>query len=79
MFWEYYLEYLWFYDEGSWVATIASTFRVMAFILILPMIAISLLVRLLHPSLSVRVYSTLFISLQGYHFLPYRSHARYRR
>jgi len=43
LLWEYYLEYLWFYDDGSWVARIASTFRVLAFLLIIPMTGISLL------------------------------------
>jgi hypothetical protein len=49
LLWEYYLEYLWFYEDGSWVARVASTFRVLAFVLIIPMILISLLVRIKSP------------------------------
>jgi len=41
--WEYYLENLWFYDQGSWVARVAYTFRVLAFLLIIPMSGITLL------------------------------------
>jgi len=34
--WQYYLEYLWYYDSSSWVAKIAYTIRVFAVLFILP-------------------------------------------
>jgi hypothetical protein len=43
LLWEYYLEYLWFYEPGTGVARIAYTFRVLAFLLIIPMTGITLL------------------------------------
>jgi len=52
LLWGYYLEYLWFYDERSWVARAAYTLRVLAIILIIPMIGISLLVSLPPPFLN---------------------------
>jgi hypothetical protein len=41
--WQYYLEYLWYYDSSSWVAKIASTIRVLAFLLILPVAILGML------------------------------------
>ena len=45
LLWQYYLEYLWFYEPRSWVARIAYTFRVLAFMMIVPVVFIALLVR----------------------------------
>lgn len=43
--WAYYLEYLWFYEPDSWVATIAYSCRVLAVLISLPVIILGLLVR----------------------------------
>jgi hypothetical protein len=43
LLWEYYLEYLWFYQPSSWVARTAYAFRVLAFLLILPITLLTLL------------------------------------
>ena len=42
--WEYYLEYLWYYDSSSWVAKISSAIRVLAFLLVLPVAVLGMLV-----------------------------------
>ena len=44
--WDLYVEYLWEYKPGSWVGSAASTFRVLAFLSILPFAILTLLVRL---------------------------------
>ncbi|KAH9485113.1 hypothetical protein JR316_0002020 [Psilocybe cubensis] len=41
--WAYYLEYLWFYEPDSWVATIAYSCRVLAVLISLPVIILGLL------------------------------------
>ncbi|PPQ89704.1 hypothetical protein CVT25_014105 [Psilocybe cyanescens] len=41
--WAYYLEYLWFYEPDSWVATIAYSCRVLAVLIGLPVIILGLL------------------------------------
>ena len=43
--WDLYVEYLWEYKPGSWVGSAASTFRVLAFLSILPFAILTLLVR----------------------------------
>ncbi|KAF4620626.1 hypothetical protein D9613_000439 [Agrocybe pediades] len=40
--WAYYLEYLWYYEPDSWVARIAYSFRVLAFLVALPFIVLGL-------------------------------------
>jgi hypothetical protein len=45
LLWQYYLEYLIFYEPTSWVGRIAHSFRLLAIIFIMPMVFISLLVR----------------------------------
>jgi len=45
--WTCYLEYLWFYEPDSWVATIAYSFRVFAFLVALPFVILGLLVRMI--------------------------------
>ena len=42
--WEYYLEYLWYYHPESYVARIASTFRVLAVVITIPVVILALLV-----------------------------------
>lgn len=42
--WQYYLQYLWHFSPDSWVAKVAYTFRVLAIILILPLLILALLV-----------------------------------
>lgn len=44
--WNLYLEHLWDYKPGSWVQRTASSFRVLAFIVIMPFAILTLLVRL---------------------------------
>ncbi|KAI0789111.1 hypothetical protein C8Q75DRAFT_703073, partial [Abortiporus biennis] len=41
--WDLYIEYLWNYEEGSWVNSIASYFRILAFLLIAPFVLLTLL------------------------------------
>ncbi|TRM69300.1 hypothetical protein BD626DRAFT_390971 [Schizophyllum amplum] len=41
--WHYYIDYLWFYDNNSWVAHAAYSCRVMAVLLLLPIIILTLL------------------------------------
>jgi len=41
--WDLYVEYLWNYQQGSWVATIASACRVLAFVVVTPFIILTLL------------------------------------
>jgi len=41
--WHYYLQYLWYYDSSSWVARISSTIRVLAFLLVLPVVILGML------------------------------------
>ena len=45
--WRSYLEYLWFYEPDSWVARIAYAARVIAFLVVLPLVVFALLVSLL--------------------------------
>lgn len=42
--WNWYIHYLWNYDSDSWVATIASAFRLWAILAILPTLILGLLV-----------------------------------
>ena len=42
--WNWYIDYLWNYDNNSWVATIAYGFRIWAILAILPTIILCLLV-----------------------------------
>ncbi|KAI8993070.1 hypothetical protein BD414DRAFT_483210 [Trametes punicea] len=41
--WHLYLDHLVYYESGSWVDSVASTFRVLAFMVILPFILLTLL------------------------------------
>lgn len=43
--WNLYVEYLWNYQQNSWVDRIASTFRVLALLLITPFAILTMLVR----------------------------------
>jgi hypothetical protein len=42
--WDYYVQYLWAYKPSSWVARIAYTSRLLAILLILPVLVLTLLV-----------------------------------
>jgi hypothetical protein len=46
LLWHYYVQYLWYYDAHSWVATIAYTFRVLSIMFATPIVILMLLVRL---------------------------------
>jgi len=77
LLWGYYLEYLWFYDERSWVARAAYTFRVLAIILIIPMIGISLLVSF---SLAAPLFDFIYFEfIQGHHLLSHCTNTWCRR
>ncbi|KAF5380480.1 hypothetical protein D9615_004558 [Tricholomella constricta] len=41
--WSYYIQYLWNYEPSSWVARIASTCRILAILVSLPIIVLALL------------------------------------
>ncbi|KAG5648575.1 hypothetical protein DXG03_003186 [Asterophora parasitica] len=41
--WDYYIRYLWDYEPNSWVARIASTCRILAILVSLPIIVLALL------------------------------------
>lgn len=43
--WDAYLTHLLFYQSNSWVGRLASTFRILAVILVLPVVFLTLLVR----------------------------------
>lgn len=43
--WNLYVEYLWNYQRDSWVDRVASTFRVLALLLITPFAILTMLVR----------------------------------
>lgn len=43
--WNLYVDYLWNYGPDSWVQSVASTFRVLAFLLITPILILTGLVR----------------------------------
>lgn len=45
--WQYYIDYLWNYEDASWVAKIANTSRVLAIAVILPVVVLAMLVRTL--------------------------------
>jgi hypothetical protein len=47
--WQYYLEYLWYYESRSWVARIASVFRILAVMVAAPIVILMLLVRVQVP------------------------------
>lgn len=44
--WHAYIEYLWNPLPGSWVTQVAYSFRILAFLLILPVVVLTLLVRI---------------------------------
>jgi len=44
LLWDHYVEYLWKYEDNSWVARIASTCRVFAILVSLPIVVLALLV-----------------------------------
>lgn len=46
--WHLYVKYLWNYKPGSWVERTASTFRVMAFLVIAPFVILTMLVHTSH-------------------------------
>lgn len=46
LIWDAYIECLWNYQPESWVGRIASTFRVLAVVVILPVVILTLLVRI---------------------------------
>ncbi|KAH0827373.1 hypothetical protein J3R83DRAFT_4023 [Lanmaoa asiatica] len=56
--WDAYVAYLWYYQPNSWVGRLASTFRILAAVLILPVILLTLLRSLLN--LDTRLFPTLF-------------------
>ena len=43
--WDAYVAYLWSYQPHSWVGRLASTFRILAVLLVLPVVLLTLLVR----------------------------------
>ncbi|KAH7888497.1 hypothetical protein F5I97DRAFT_706719 [Phlebopus sp. FC_14] len=43
LLWDTYLEYLWNYQPGSWVGRTASSFRILALLLVLPVVILTLL------------------------------------
>ncbi|CCM01139.1 uncharacterized protein FIBRA_03187 [Fibroporia radiculosa] len=43
LLWSLYVDYLWNYQRGSWVYSVASTFRVLAFTIIVPFVLLTLL------------------------------------
>lgn len=59
--WQYYLEYLWYYEPRSWVARIASVFRILAVMIAAPIVILMLLVRIQVPGSSVRRLSYLYL------------------
>jgi len=42
--WNYYMKYLWYHEQNSWVARIAYTCRVLAVLVSLPVLIFTLLV-----------------------------------
>ncbi|KIJ19169.1 hypothetical protein PAXINDRAFT_97195 [Paxillus involutus ATCC 200175] len=44
LLWDAYVDYLWNYQPGSWVGRTASSFRILAVILVLPIVFLTLLV-----------------------------------
>ena len=55
--WNSYVDYLWYYDSNSWVATLAYAFRIWAILAILPTLVLALLVSIFlsptsHPALA---------------------------
>ncbi|KAF8441672.1 hypothetical protein L210DRAFT_973172 [Boletus edulis BED1] len=41
--WDAYVTYLWHYQPNSWVSRVASTFRILALVLVLPVVLLTLL------------------------------------
>lgn len=72
-----YTEYLWDYKPNSWVAKIASIFRVLALLVVLPVTVLGVLVcrHLKYPS----VHMVIGVIALGYRFLWYCSNVRYCR
>ncbi|KAG2338660.1 hypothetical protein BDR05DRAFT_968947 [Suillus weaverae] len=76
--WHAYIEYLWNPHPGSWVSQVAYSFRVLAFLLILPVVILTLLVRQpCHICRSSLLKLLISDSLPGYHLLCDRTYSRY--
>ena len=75
LLWHAYVTQLWHPHPGSWVTKIAYSFRVLAFLVILPVLILSLLVRSAVRALS-RLRSR--SPLAGHHLVRDRPHARHR-
>ncbi|KAF8550079.1 hypothetical protein OG21DRAFT_1514503 [Imleria badia] len=41
--WDAYVTYLWYYQPNSWIGRVASTFRILAVVLVLPVVLLTLL------------------------------------
>jgi hypothetical protein len=78
--WNWYIDYLWNYDNNSWVATIAYGFRIWAILAILPTIILGLLVSTTvywHAQPSPRQLTYHFsLSKLGRDVLCHRTHTR---
>lgn len=72
-----YTEYLWSYKPNSWVAKIASIFRVLALLVVLPVVFLGALVRK-HVKYS-SVHEVICMIVPGYRFLWDCSNVRYCR
>ena len=66
--WDLYVEYLWDYKPGSWVGSAASTFRLLAFLSILPFVILTLLVRSV-SSVALFSYEWLLTRTSGRHLI----------
>jgi len=70
-----YTEYLWSYKPNSWVAKIASIFRVLALLVVLPVVFLGALVRKHVKDSSV--HAVIGMTVPGYCFLWDCSNVRY--
>lgn len=69
LLWAQYIEYLWDYEPGSWVEASASTFRLAAAFIVMPLAVLVMLASLsLHTVLHVN--HTTLISPPSPSFLP---------
>ena len=69
LLWAQYIEYLWYYEPGSWVEASASTFRLAAVFIVMPLAVLVMLASLsLHTVLHVN--HTKLISPLSSSFLP---------
>jgi hypothetical protein len=79
LLWEYYLEYLWFYQPESWVARTAYAFRVVAVLAAFPFVVLMLLVRTQLSSGASIVSENLFFTCPGHRIVRYSPHAGHNR